>query len=212
MFDVIVKGLFRNAQFRVIGDDVIRRMSLLEQRGNDGSHGSSLLYRQINTLSGVNEERTIVKVSLFRDILEFVETAVGPVGTTVTGTRGAITAGTMERDIARAVRNAQPAKEAIAVVGAFKRQLALMGELAMELDFFTDGQSDSGLGRAVGNTSKDDTAFLQSEMGKRIGMFHKKYQPFRQQSDKKSVRLKATIGKEEISERLKSTSYYLKWK
>ena len=94
-----------------------------------------------------------------------------------------------------------------------------MGELAMELDFFTDGrfvltdgQGDSGLGRAVGNTSKDDTTFLKSEMRKRIGMFHKEYQPFRQQSDKKSVRLKATKRKEEISERLKSTSHYLKWK
>ena len=88
------------------GDDVIRRMSLFEQRGNDGSHRSSLLYRQIDTLPGVDEERTIVKVSLFRDILEFVETAAGPVRTAITGTRGAITAGTMERDIARAVRDA----------------------------------------------------------------------------------------------------------
>ena len=94
-----------------------------------------------------------------------------------------------------------------------------MGELAMELDFFTDGglvltncQGDSGFGRAVGDTGKDDTAFLKSEMGKRIGMFHKKYQPFRQRSDKKSVRLKATIRKEEIGERLKSISHYLKWK
>ena len=76
----------------------------------------------------------------------------------------------------------------------------------------TDGQGDSGLGRAVGNTGKDDTTFLKSEMRKRIGMFHKEYQPFRQQSDKKSVRLKATKRKEEISERLKSTSHYLKWK
>ena len=46
-----------------------------------------------------------------------------------------------------------------------------MGELAMELNFFTDGrfvltdgQGDSGLGRAVGNTGKDDTTFLKSEM------------------------------------------------
>lgn len=94
-----------------------------------------------------------------------------------------------------------------------------MGELAMELDFFTDGglvltncQNDSGLCRVVRDTGKDDTTFLKSEMRKRVGMFHKKYQPFRQRSDKKSVRLKATIGKEEIRERLKSTSHYLKWK
>lgn len=110
-------------------------------------------------------------------------------------------------------------EDAFAVIDAFKRQPTLMGELAMRLDFFTDGglvltncQSDSGFGRVVGNTGKDDTPFLKSEMRKRIGMFHKKYQPFRQWSDKKSVRLKAIIGKEEIRERLKSTSHYLKWK
>lgn len=81
-----------------------------------------------------------------------------------------------------------------------------MGELAMELDFFTDGrlvlakcQGDSGIGRTVGNTSKDDTAFLKDETRKRIRMFHKKYQLFRQRSDKNS-------------ERLKSTSRNLKWK
>lgn len=51
MFDVIVKGLFRNAQLQVIGDNVIRRVSLLEQRCNDGSHGSGLLYRQVDALS-----------------------------------------------------------------------------------------------------------------------------------------------------------------
>lgn len=158
-------------------------------------------------------------MSLLGDILEFVKTAAGPVRTTVTGTRRAITPGTKERNIARTVRNTQLSKDAFAVIDTFRRQFTLMGELAMELDFFTDGslvltncQSDSGLGRAVGDTGKDDTAFLKSEMRKRIGMFHKKYQPFRQQSNKKSVGLKATMGKEEISERLKSTSHYLKWK
>ena len=217
--DLVADSVFRNAQLRMIGDDVIRGVSLLEQRSNDGSHRSGLLYRQVDALSGVDEEGTIVKMSLFGDILEFVKTAAGPVGTTVTGTRRAITPGTMERNIARTVRNTQPSKDAFAVIDTFKRQFALMGELAMELDFFTNGglvltncQSDSGFGRAVGNTGKDDTAFLKSEMRKRIGMFHKRYQPFRQQSDKKSVRLKATKGKEEISERLKSTSHYLKWK
>lgn len=73
-----------------------------------------------------------------------------------------------------------------------------MGELAMGLDFFTNGefvltgrQGNSRLGRAVGNTDKDDTTFLKSEMRKRIGISHKKYEYFRQQLDKKSERLKS---------------------
>lgn len=64
--------------------------------------------------------------------------------------------------------------------------ISLLCKLAMELDFFTDGElvltnckSDSGFGRAVGDTGKDDMTFLKSEMRKRIGMFQKKYQPFR---------------------------------
>lgn len=94
-----------------------------------------------------------------------------------------------------------------------------MGELAMKLNFLTDGgfvlskrQGGRRLDKVVGNTGKDDMTFLKSEVRKRIEMFHKKYHPFQQRSDKKSVRLKATIGKEEIRERLKSTSHYLKWK
>ena len=67
VFDVIVKGLFRNAQLQVIGDNVIRRVSLLEQRCNDGSHGSGLLYRQVDALSWIDEEGTIVKMSICRE-------------------------------------------------------------------------------------------------------------------------------------------------
>lgn len=114
-------------------------------------------------------------MSLLGDILEFVKTIKGPVGTTVTGSRRAITPGTMERNITRTVRNTQPAKDAFAVIDAFKRQLTLMDELVMELDFFIDGglvltncQSDSGFGRAVGNTGKDDTMFFKSEMRNKL--------------------------------------------
>ena len=89
-------------------------------------------------------------------------------------------------------------EDAFAVIDAFKRQTTLMGELAMGLDFFTNGefvltgrQGNSRLGRAVGNTDKDDTTFLKSEMRKRIGISHKKYEYFRQQLDKKSERLKS---------------------
>ena len=75
-------------------------------------------------------------------------------------------------------RNTQRSKDAFAVIDAFKRQFALMGELAMELDFFTDGgfvltdrQGDGGLGRSVGNTGKDDMPFFKSEMRKKLDCF-----------------------------------------
>lgn len=46
----------------MISDDVIRKVSQLEQRCNDGSHLSSQLYRRVDALTRIDEEGTIVKM------------------------------------------------------------------------------------------------------------------------------------------------------
>ena len=54
---------------------------------------------------------------------------------------------------------------------AFERHLTLMGKGAMEADLFgdgrlifTDGLGEGRLGRAIGDTGKDDPAFFQGQV------------------------------------------------
>lgn len=158
-------------------------------------------------------------MGIFGDVLVFVKTAAGPAGTAVAGARGTVTPGTAEGAVVGAVRDALASKDAFAVVVAFQWHFTLMSEFPAELDFFadrglvlSDGLGDCGFGRTVGNAGKDDASFLQGQMSKRIRVSHRLYQPFRQLSDRISVRLKATFVEEEMSERLKSTFRYSKWK
>lgn len=152
----------------MVGDDLIRELSLFEQGRDDGSHRFCLLYRQVHPLPGINKQGEVVPVGVFRDVLVFVKPALVPVGTAVAGAGRAITAGTAEGTVAGAVRNAQASKDTFTVVIALKGHLAFMGQPTMKLDFFTDCRlvladrlCNGGFGRAVGDAGEDDASFLQ---------------------------------------------------
>ena len=144
---------------------------------------------------------------------------MSPVGTAITGSGRAVPSGAAEGAVMGAVKSTQSAMDAFAVIVAFEWQAAFMGENPVEFDLFansglvfSNGLSNRSFGRAVGDTSEDNTSFLQSQMCKSVGILHDVYQPFRQLSDRISVRLNATLVEVEMSERLKSTFHYPKWK
>ena len=121
-------------------------------------------------------------MGIFGDVLVFVKTAAGPAGTAVAGARGTVTPGTAEGAVVGTVRDTLAAKDAFAVVIAFKRHVTLMSEFPVKLDFFadgglvlSDGLGDRGFGRTIGNAGKDDASFLQGQMCKRIRVSHRGY-------------------------------------
>ncbi len=106
-------------------------------------------------------------MSIFGGVLVFVKSAVGPVGTAIAGTRGAVASGAAERGILGAVRRTMSLEVTLTVVGAFKRKAALMRKFPVSLDFLANGglvlangESDSSFSRAIGDTGKDDASFL----------------------------------------------------
>lgn len=102
-----------------------------------------------------------------------------PVGTAIAGPRRAVASGTAEWLVLRTVGSTVAPKRAFAVSRAFQRETAFVGECAVELDLFAyrglifaNRLSNGSLGGAIGNAGKNDAAFLQSKMGKRILITH----------------------------------------
>ena len=98
---------------------------------------------------------------------------MAPVGTAITGTRGAVPSGTPEGKKLRAVRSTGASEGTFTVSTAFQREAAFMREESMKSDLLSDrrfvlanGLSNGSFGRAIGNTGEDDTPFIQSEMRK----------------------------------------------
>ena len=166
-FDVIVKSLFADPQFRMAGDDLVRGLSLFKERGDGLRHGPGLRGCEVDALPGIRKGSKVVVVCIFGAVLVLVEPAVRPVGTAIAGARGAVTPGAAERSIFRAVRSTLAFKGAFAVRGAFKGKAALMSEFPVSLDLLAnsglvlaDGLGDGSFGRAIGDPGKDDAAFF----------------------------------------------------
>ena len=94
-----------------------------------------------------------------------------------------------------------------------------MGQGSVEFNLLAHGRlvladslSNGGLGRAIDNAGKDNTAFIQGKMEKSVINTHERYLPFRQLSGIRIVRLNAAFVEVEMCERLKSTSSLSKWK
>ena len=166
-FDVIIKSLFADPQFRMTGDDLVRGLPLFKERGDGLRHGPGLRGCEVDALPGIRKGSKVVVVCIFGAVLVLVEPAVRPVGTAIAGARGAVTPGAAERGIFRAVRSTLAFKGAFAVGGAFKGKAALMSEFPVSLDLLAnsglvlaDGLGDGSFGRAIGDPGKDDAAFL----------------------------------------------------
>lgn len=171
LFDVIVKGLFRNPQFRMVGDDLIGGVTLFQQGSDDGSHSFGFLYCQIYPFPGARQSGSVIMMCLFRRIPILVESAMGPVGAAITGTGGAISSGTAEGAVIGTVESTLSAVETFTVMNAFQRESAFIGEDPMKFDLFsdsglvfTDGLSNGRFGRAVSDAGEDDASFIQSQM------------------------------------------------
>ena len=150
---------------------LVRGEALSEKGSDERGHGDGFLNGEVHASAGVHQSRTVIQVRIFRAVAELVEAAARPVGTAVAGARRAITSGAAERRVFGAVRSALAAMNTFAIMVAFERHLTLMGKGAMEADLFGDGRSiftdglgDGRLGRAIGDTGKDDPAFFQGQV------------------------------------------------
>ena len=85
----------------------------------------------------------------------------------------------MERGVFRTVRGTMTLKGAFAVIITFKGHLTFVGKGSMEFDFladsglvFADCLGNGSFSGTVGDSSKDDSSFLQSQMRKSICIVH----------------------------------------
>ena len=175
VFDVIVKGLFTDAQFGMCCHDLKRGLSLIQQGLNDAGHGSGLLGSKVDALSGIGQGSAVIHPGIFRAVLVFVKTATGPAGAAIAGAGRAVTSGTVEGAVLRTVRGALAVKNTFTVVIAFQGHLTFMGKGPVESDLFTDsrlvftdGLCNGRFSGTIDDAGKDDTSFIQSEMGKSI--------------------------------------------
>lgn len=199
VLDVIVEGLLGYAQLRMDLKNLIRGKALFEERSDDRSHRLGLRNRKVDALSGINKVHSVIVLSIFRRIGELVEAAAAPGGTAVTGTRRAVPPGAAEGDIIGTVQRTHATMDTFAVSIAFEREAAFVRKSSVELDFFANGGfiltnslCNGSFSGAIGDTSEDDTTFLESEVGKRVIITHVKYLPFWRLSGSISVRQNAT--------------------
>ena len=153
----------------MVSNDLIGGLALFEERSDNSSHLFCLLYGKINPFPGVGQSGAVIHMSLFRRVQVFIKTAMGPVGTAIAGTRGTVASGAMERTVLGTVRCTLASINTFFIVIAFQGHLTLIGKSSVKPDLLAngglilaDGLCDSGFGGAVGNTSENDTPFLQS--------------------------------------------------
>ena len=108
-------------------------------------------------------------MGIFWRVLVFIKATVGPVGTAVAGTWGAVASGAMKRNVLRTVRCTLAAINTFFIMIALQGHLTLMGKSSVKLDLLAngglilaDGLCDGGFGGTVCNADENDTPFLQS--------------------------------------------------
>lgn len=74
----------------MVCNNLIGGLPLFQERSDNISHLLCSLYGKINTFPGVDQSGAVNHMGLFWRVLVFIKTAVGPVGTAVAGTRGAV--------------------------------------------------------------------------------------------------------------------------
>lgn len=219
VFNVVIHGLFRNAEFGVDLQYLVWGKPLFEERSNDGSHIPGFRHSEVHTLPGVDKRFPVIELCLFRGIGVLVEAAAAPAGTAIAGAGGAVPSGTTEGNVVGTVGSTLAPMDTFAISITFEREAAFVGKDSVKFDLFANsglvlanGLCNGSFCGTVGDASQDDTAFLQGKVGKGIIITHVKYLPFRRLPGTLSVRLNTTFVEVEICERLKSTLPPSKWK
>ena len=124
----------------MVCNDLIGGLALLQERGDNSSHLFCLLYGKINPFPGVDQSRAVIHMGIFWRVLVFIKATVGPVGTAVAGTWGAVASGAMKRNVLRTVRCTLAAINTFFIVSALQRHLTLMGKSSVKFDLFANSR------------------------------------------------------------------------
>jgi hypothetical protein len=173
--DVIVQSLLADTEFRVVVDDLVRRLTLFYKRLDDLGDGLRFLNGQVDAFSGVSQGLLILLLSGLRNVAVLGEAAAGPVTASVAGTGRMIASAAGEGLVVGAVRSTLTPEDAFSVVFAFQRHLTVLNHFSVQTDLFTDrglvfpeGLSDRGLRRFVFYSLLDNTPFLEDQVRKRV--------------------------------------------
>ena len=177
--DVIVQSLLADTEFRVVVDDLVRRLTLFYKRLDDLGDGLRFLNGQVDAFSGVSQGLLILLLSGLRNVAVLGEAAAGPVTASVAGTGRMIASAAGEGLVVGAVRSTLTPEDAFSVVFAFQRHLTVLNHFSVQTDLFTDrglvfpeGLSDRGLRRFVFYSLLDNTPFLEDQVRKRVLFTH----------------------------------------
>ena len=177
--DVIVQSLLADTEFRVVVDDLVRRLTLFHKRLDDLGDGLRFLKGQVDAFSGISQGLPILLLSSLGNVAVLGEVAVSPVTASVAGTGRVIPPAAGEGLVVGAVRSTVPPKDAFLVMAAFQRHLTALNDFSVQTDLFTDrglvfseGIGDRGLCRFVFYPFTDDTPFLEGQVRKRVLFTH----------------------------------------
>ena len=106
-------------------------------------------------------------MGIFRTVLIFVKSAVGPFRAAVAGTGSMVTSLTAEGLILWAIRSALTVKRTFPIVDTFQRHLTFMGKSPVELNLFaysrfvfTYGLCNRSFGETINDSGKDNASFF----------------------------------------------------
>lgn len=180
IFDIIIKGLFGDTQFRMDLKDLERGKPLFQERSDNIGHLFCLSRGKVDAQAGIDKGLFVVHLGIIRVIGELVKSAAAPGGAAIAGTWGAVPSGAVEGLEFRAVRGTVTAEGTFPVGFTFEGEIALVGKGPVKFDLFpnsglifADGFSNSCFGRSIFYTSENDTSFLEGKMGKRVISGHR---------------------------------------
>lgn len=157
--NVVVHGFLGDAKFWVNLQNLVRGEPLLKEGSDNGGHCLSLSCSQVYALPGINEGFPIIKLGIFGGIGVLVESTAAPAGAPIAGTGGAVSPGTAEGNILRAIGSTLASMDALAVSGAFQRKAAFVGHCSVEFDLLAhsglvlaNSLCNGGFCGAVGDT------------------------------------------------------------
>lgn len=186
LVDVVIKGFFRDAQFRMVMDDLVGGMPLVQEGLDHRSQGFGLCGGEVDPFPGVHQGFTVFIMGQGRIIIKLIKTAVAIAAAAVAGAGGTVPAGTGEGTVIRTGSPAVSSVGAAGISGTLQGQGTFMLQDTMELDFLPDGRlilsdgaGDGRFGRPVADAGLNNPAFVESK-GFIFVLKSQKIPPFRQ--------------------------------
>ena len=168
--DIVVKGLFRNAQFRMVMYDLVGGMPLFKKGADYCRHFLRLGDGQVHAFPGIHQIPAVLLICGGRVVIVLVKPALLVVAAAIAGPGGTVPSRTGELQVGRAGHEAVPVERASGIITAFKRHRAFVLQDPVVPDLFAHGGfvfpdriGDGGFCGTVADPRLDDLSFIKSE-------------------------------------------------